>query len=171
MRVMVLLAAAGAACGDGLMEAVREGLGIEARGISNVIFKPFSYVCEGKCPSVIKGQPVPANWLANVTSGVTDLCVDPRSVVAADGTVTINNHPIYPEGKQYACNRSFDSMRIEYSGGSPSSPRPPTPPGVPTGGDKKNNPDTDSTSPPSNRAAVLAPAIMGVVGVVVSMLL
>ncbi len=165
MRVMVLLAAAGAACGDRLMEAVREGLGIEARGITKVTFQPFAYVCEGKCPSVIKGQRVPANSLANVTSGVTDLCVDPRSVVAADGTVTINNHQIYPGGKQYACNRSFDSMSIEYS--SESSPTTPGTPRAPTPG----TPRADSTDPPHGRAAVLAPAIMGVVGVVVSMLL
>ncbi len=174
MRALVLLAAVGAACGGGLMEAVREGLGIEQGKLTSVKFSPFGYYCTGKCPSAIKGQRVPDGYLAQVKSGVTDLCVAVGSVVAADGTVTVNNMATYTPGQSplLPCNRMFDSMSIEYKSETSDSTFERNEKNTFEQNTKQNTKNTESTSPPiPSRAAVLAPAIMGVVGTLVSMLL
>ena len=162
MFALVLSAAVAAACGDGLSGAVRARLGgrddiARGEGYTTAIFPAsFPFYCMGVCPSTIGGQNVPANALAQVKSAGQDLCVDPRSVVAADGTVTINNMATYTPGesRNVTCSRALTSMQLVYESNTTSPPSPP------------------STSPPSpGRAAVLAPAFMGVVGVLASMLL
>lgn len=176
MRALVLLAAAGAACGDGLSGAVRARLGgrdDNGRGEGTTTVKfPASFpdYCMGVCPSTIQGQNVPANALAQVKSAGQDLCVDPRSVVAADGTVTINNWPTYTPGKSrnVTCSRALTSMQFVYEHNT--SEQKNEQKNEQKSEQKNGGGEAESTSPPSP-AAVLAPAIMGVVGVLVSMLL
>ncbi len=176
MRALVLSAAAGAACGDGLSGAVRAGLGVDAtinsiNTTTTVKFPYFPYYCVGFCPSTIGGQLVPANSLAQVKSAGKDLCVAFGSVVAENGTVTFDNMPTYTPGKSsnITCYRALDRMTFHSSGDSSTNDSKNERKESETFEQKNSNKNSESTSP--GRAAVLAPAIMGVVGVVVSMLL